>query len=148
MYYFAYGSNMSVQRMKERGIEFTERIPAVLIGYRLEFNKIASRNPKEGYANIVPDKNKKVEGALYEISDNCLLILDRYEGYPRHYKREKVKVQFNNGQEVEAVTYIAQSDKVQTGLKPSRDYLDFLLAGKDVLSEEYYNRFTEIETLD
>ena len=148
MYYFAYGSNMSVQRMNERGVVFTRRIPAVLYGYRLEFNKLASKNPKEGYANIIPDQSKKVEGALYEISDNSLERLDNYEGYPTHYERVKIRVQLNDRQEVEAVAYIAQSTYVQTGLKPSRKYLNYLLAGEDVLSDEYYNWLKETETLD
>ena len=154
MKYFAYGSNMNQEQMKERGIHFLERKHAILRGYRLEFNKLASRNPQEGYANIVPNENEIVEGILYEISDLDLPELDKYEGYheheeyPNHYNRIKVKVKLDDGQEIEATTYIANSAKVREGLKPSREYLNHLLEGKGILSETYYQKLKSWETLD
>ncbi len=139
MKYFAYGSNMNPQRMKDRGVSYSTRLPATLNGYTLKFNKKASRNPKEGYANIVPDENQVVEGALYEIPDNDILKLDSYEGYPDNYYREKVKIILTIGTE-EAVTYMASKDKVQEGLKPGKEYLKHLLASGDILSEGYYQQ--------
>lgn len=148
MYYFAYGSNMNPDRMKERKVNYFQRKHAVLIGHRLEFNKVASRNPKEGYANIVPDKNGFVEGVLYDILDSDLLKLDEHEGYPNHYDRIILPVLTDNGQDIEAVTYIAQPDKIRKGLKPGKDYLGHLLAARDILSESYYKDMETIETLD
>jgi len=148
MRYFAYGSNMDPERMRERSISFSQRIRAVLKGYRLEFNKVASRNPQEGYANVVKFENGIVEGVLYEIPDSDLSKLDRFEGYPNHYNRVKVKVKLNDGQEVEAVAYIAQPNKMRDGLKPSRDYLDHLLAAKDILSESYRRKLEAWQPLD
>ena len=138
---------MDPKRMKKRNISFSQRIHAVLRGYILKFNKVATGNPKEGYANIVPDE-KGVEGALYDISDSDLSKLDRYEGCPTHYERVEVKVQLDDGQEVEAVTYVAQPDKVREGLRPSRGYLDHLLAARDILSKSYYRKLESWETLD
>ena len=148
MKYFAYGSNMDPDRMRERGVNFLKREHAILEGWRLEFNKVSSRNPEEGYANIVKDENSVVEGILYEIDDLDLKILDRYEGYPSHYERIKVVVRMDNGENVEAVTYIAKPDKVKDGLKPSREYLNHLLKGCDLLSEEYCRKLRKWETLD
>lgn len=147
MKYFAYGSNMNPERMRQRGIEFSRREHVILNGWRLVFNKIASRNPKEGYANIEPDEEGVVEGILYEIQDSDLEKLDRYEGYPNHYNRIKVKVKLNNVQEVEAITYIAQHDKIKSGLKPSKDYLNHLLKGCDLLSEKYCERLRRVPVL-
>ena len=147
MKYFAYGSNMNPQRMKKRGIKFSERIPVILKGYALKFNKIASRNPREGYANIVADINDVVEGVLYEIPDNDLKKLDQCEGYPDHYDHQKVKVLTSTGEE-EAITYVACPDKIAGGLKPSREYLSHLLAAKGMLSEKYYQRLCSTYTLD
>lgn len=76
MKYFAYGSNMNSARMSERKIEVSERVRANLSGFRLEFNKLAKRNPKEGYANIIGDEKGLVEGILYDIPDSCITILD------------------------------------------------------------------------
>jgi cation transport regulator ChaC len=147
MKYFAYGSNMDAQRMRERGIEFSERVHAILSGYSLKFNKMADRNHKEGYANIVPDKNNSVEGVLYEIPDLDLKKLDKHECYPIHYDRIKINVRTGGKKEVEAIIYVAQPDKVKQGLKPSNEYLAHLLAGKDILSESYYLRLESLETL-
>ena len=148
MKFFAYGSNMNDERMRERNISFSQRKHATLKGYSLKFNKMASSNPKEGYANIVPDEKGVVEGVLYEISNSDLSNLDKYEGFCNHYNRIKVKVQLDDGQEPEAVTYVAQPHKVREGLRPSRNYLNHLLAAKNFLPESYYRRLESQETLD
>jgi len=148
MKYFAYGSNMDSERARKRGIRFSQRRHATLKGYRLEFNKVASRDPREGYANIVQYENGIVEGVLYDIEDSDLSRLDRHEGYPDHYKRVEVRVQLDDRQEVEAVTYVAQPDRVRYELMPSRDYLDHLLAAGGLLSESYRRKLQLWQTLD
>ena len=148
MRYFAYGSNMNPGRMKERGVNFTAREWAVLKGWRLEFNKVASADPRQGYANIVEGESSVVEGILYEMPDKDILKLDKKEGYPTHYDRITVTVELSNGEEVEAVTYVAQPERVAQGLKPTREYMGHLLKGCDLLSEEYCQRLRDWETLD
>jgi hypothetical protein len=125
MKYFAYGSNMNPERMRGRNINFSSRERAILRGWKLEFNKEASRNPKEGYANIVPDENGIVEGILIVI-----------------------EVQLDNGQKVMATTYVANPSKVKEGLKPTREYLNHLLKGCDIPSKEYCKNLKSSETLD
>ena len=97
-------------------------------------------------------KNKKylneVEGILYEISEKDIKELDKHEGYPSHYNKITVRVNLKDGKEVEAVTYVAQPDKVRDGLKPCREYLNHLLKGCDLLSEEYCEKLRKWETLD
>jgi len=145
--YFAYGSNMDPERMRRRGIRFSRREHAVLEGFRLEFNKVSSRNPREGYANIVKDPESVVEGILYEIKESDLRKLDRREGYPSHYRRTRVYLKLDNGERVEAITYIAQPEKVESGLRPSKEYLSHLLRGCDLLSEEYCEKLRRTPTL-
>jgi gamma-glutamylcyclotransferase len=146
--YFAYGSNMHSARMNERKIEASERVQANLCGFRPEFNKLAKRNPKEGYANIIRDEKGLVEGILYDIPDSCIKILDRFEGYPDDYERIRVLVQKVDGKRVEAITYIAQPDKIRDGLKPTKAYLAHLLAAQKFLSTSYYEALLTRETLD
>ena len=146
--YFAYGSNMNIVRMRERGIRFSKREWAVLEGYRLVFNKIASRNRMEGYANIVEDRGNYVEGILYDIADEDLKKLDKYEGYPQHYDRKKLKVRLVNGETVKAVVYVAQQEMTSDELKPSKDYLNHLLKGCDLLSKKYCEKLKNVETID
>jgi len=147
MRYFAYGSNMDPDRMIERGVNFLKRERAILKGWKLTFNKIAYQNPNEGYANIEKDDESVVEGILYEIPEEDIEKLDRYEGVPNHYERLSVVVQSNNGA-VKAITYIANPNKVREGLKPGRDYLNHLLKGCDLLTEEYCEKLRKWETLD
>ncbi|MEN2975432.1 MAG: gamma-glutamylcyclotransferase family protein [Candidatus Caldarchaeales archaeon] len=148
VWYFAYGSNMDPDQMKIRGVSFSKRLHAVLKGFRLEFNKLSFRNPREGYANIVPDREGVVEGILYEVEDEDLSKLDRYEGYPFHYNRVKVDVMLDDGQMVEAVAYIARPEMTRKNLKPTKEYLSHLLKGSDLLSKEYYERLSNVRTLD
>lgn len=140
---------MNPERMRSRKIKFQKREWAVLKGWRLEFNKSASRKPDaEGYANIVEDQQEIVEGCLYDISEKDIENLDKYEGYPDHYKKISVNVNLKSSEEVEAITYIAQQNKVRDGLKPCKNYLSHLLKGCDLLSKEYCERLKKWETLD
>lgn len=148
MKYFAYGSNMDSQRMKDRGINFSKKEPAILKDYKLCFNKQASRNPNEGYANLIPKEGTATEGILYEINDEDIEKLDKYEGYPNHYDKKTIKVKLKNGNEVDALVYLAQSDKTKNGLKPCKEYLNHLKQGEDLLSEKYSNLLESFDTLE
>ena len=147
MRYFAYGSNMGSGQMHERGVRFSMRESAILDDWRLEFNKQASRNPLEGFANIVPDPGNSVEGALYEIEAEDLHKLDHYEGYPEHYTRCEIVVVCNLQQE-SAVVYVAHSEKVKAGLKPSGEYLSRIHKGTDLLSDVYRDKLLNFKSLD
>ena len=140
MKYFAYGSNCNPAVMKKKGVRFTSRRRAVLRGFRLLFNKKAMRRnlPEDiGFANINQDANGNVEGILYEIADADLERLDSSERYPDHYDRIEVTVETDEEQH-RCFTYRAQPDKVSEGLKPSRNYLNHILAAGDFLSRQYH----------
>ena len=140
MKYFAYGSNCNPAVMKRKGVSFTSRRRAVLRGFRLLFNKKAMRGnlPGDiGFANISEDADGSVEGILYEIIDDDLEPLDRSERYPDHYDRIDVSVETDAGHH-RCCAYRAQPDKVCAGLKPSRNYLNHILAAGDFLSRQYH----------
>lgn len=150
IYYFAYGSNMNLERMQKRvGGEFRNPRGAVLKGYRLVFNKKASKKKGVGYANILHEKNKEVEGVLYEITEAGLKELDGYEGYSNHYIRKKLPVKIKGSSEtVYAWVYIAVEDKTESGLKPDKEYLSHLLKGESFLSEDYMEFLKQVKTID
>lgn len=149
VWYFAYGSNMNISRLKKRIRRFPERVLAVLRDWRLVFNKTAESAPGVGYANIVPCPGEAVEGILYAVTEEELRKLDFYEGVPDHYKRCGISVERSDtGEIVSAVTYVANPDRVRDGLKPTREYLGHLLAGADYLSKEYVHRLRLVETVD
>lgn len=81
--YFAYGSNLNLDQMKKRCPDSAGVSPAVLSGWKLV---------ERTYADIEEAPGECVNGALYEISDQDLANLDRYEGYPEYYTRREVMV--------------------------------------------------------
>ena len=143
MNYFAYGSNLSEKRMLERGVYFTKKTPSILKGYKFTVNKISFKDPRVGFANIIKDDNSSVEGAIYEINDNDISKLDKFEGYPKHYDR--ITMRINN---VDAIVYIANPNWVSPNeLLTTPEYKNLILEGKDCFSYEYYEMLSNIKTL-
>jgi gamma-glutamylcyclotransferase (GGCT)/AIG2-like uncharacterized protein YtfP len=68
-----------------------------------------------------------VVGAVYEISENDLRKLDRFEDYPTTYNRLNVIVWTDEGDSMEAVTYIKKEQSPET--KPSPEYLAAIRQG-------------------
>lgn len=148
MFYFAYGSNMSLERMKKRGIKIKSDSAGVLFNYKLAFNKMSSKVFGAGFANVMPKYGYKTEGVLYHIEDESILALDKYEGFPNHYNREWVYI-YNIQLKTMclAVMYFAQAAHVNENLKPTKEYLDFLLERPGFVSKEYYTELQSITTL-
>lgn len=148
MKYFAYGSNMDVRQLSHRiggKVQQLERKRAVLAGYTLKFNKRTESNPREGKANIVADSDGKTEGVLDTITEDELDKLAEYEG---GYERKRLIIGLEDGTATEAATFMAKSGRTRDGLKPTRDYLRHLLAGREFLSREYVQWLESVETLD
>ena len=161
IYYFAYGSNMNKGQMNERMQATNGRCSAfptgkyalinrgILRDWELKFNKEPTypRFRNQGFANIVPKHDYTVEGVVYEIDDNGLARLDCYEGIPDNYFRPKNPLSIEiEGEPVICEVYIAV--KTKEGLRPSKDYLNHLLKGKEYLSKNYYEWLSKMETVD
>ena len=147
MRYFAYGSNMSEERMLSRKIPYESRIFAKLTGYKLCFNKKADKR-ETVFANIVVSENDFVEGVLYEFPEVEISKLDKKEGYPDHYGKLLVEIEDINGIKISAITYIAREDKIVDGLFPQREYLEYLLAAQDLLSPLYFEKLNAVQTCE
>lgn len=152
-WYFAYGSNMNAarlfeERLKPQGVARGERIAGRLDGWRLAFNKRARLPPGAGAGNIVPAAGESVHGTLNLLPPRGFEILDRHEGVAGgHYERRIVPVvRADTGATIEAVTYVALL--VGEELRPTRDYLGHLLAGRDLLPADYCARLGATPTLD
>jgi len=144
--YFAYGSNMDPDRMHKRGVAFASRRSGILKDHTLVFNKTSS-NALLGYANIVPEAGSRVEGIVYALHDADIHKLDAYEDYPVQYGRIPMEIFLEDGAKVICFVYVARSDRVKEGLKPSASYLAHLLKGRDCLSEAYFNQLLGVQTL-
>jgi len=143
-FYYAYGSNMSQLRMEKRGLIPTHKQVAFLDNYEFIINKRSYKNPKIGYANVKPKEGSIVEGILYEVEDNELQMLDRFEGAPKHYSREMLNLRLSNGTTIEGVVYIANFGWTSPRqLKTTPEYKNFILEGKDWISKNYYDFLNE-----
>jgi len=124
MYYFAYALNLNRKQMQERCPDSLAKFPATLHHYQVVFIGW-SRTWRGSVATIRPIRGGKVPGAIYEVSEECLRRLDKYEG--SDYRRMNVIVNNEDGEPIEAVTYI-RSGRAEPG-KPSPEYLAMMQQG-------------------
>jgi len=145
MKYFAYGSNMSQKRMEERGIDIFSNKSGILENYKMIINKKSFKNPEIGFANIIQDENSIVEGVVYDIDEKDVKILDKYEGFPNHYLKYFLNVKIDNNKE-KCLIYIAKSNwTTKNEIKTTIDYKNYILEGKEFLSENYYENLKKIK---
>jgi len=126
VYYFAYASNLNRKQMLERCPDSEPKFLATLRNYKLVFAGW-SRQWRGGYATIQLFRGERVLGAIYEISERDLRRLDKYEGYPGSYNRLKVTVFTEDGEPIEAITYIKSGQLEET--PPSKEYLAVIQQG-------------------
>lgn len=160
--YFAYGSNMNPDRVRERGIRFDHACGGLLHGYVLAFDKMARQHPGVGHANLHYRREGIVEGVLYWLSSvDEIRKMDPFERAPINYSREVVQIRVSTRDlpevpveaslqpmkadpeivdlriEVSSWTYFANPAVRRPDLRPPRSYMNHLLAGQPYLSEEY-----------
>jgi gamma-glutamylcyclotransferase len=151
-WYFAYGSNMNVARLLDgrlakKGVAMGARIGGRLDGWELSFNKIRQEKGS-GAGNILLAPGKVVHGTLNAMPDAGLDVLDGWERVAAgHYERRTLPVvRTDTGETVDAIAYVALL--VGEGLRPTREYLGHLLAGRDLLPSEYGAWLEATPTLD
>ena len=123
--YFAYGSNMDKIQMAERC-----RTAKVVGTVQLEGYNLAFRDNGGGYgvATILPGPGC-VEGVLWSLGKADERNLDHYEGYPRLYGKEAVKVTTQDGEIHEVMAYTMNPPQCQIPAFPSKAYLEGILRG-------------------
>ena len=126
MYYFAYASNLNRKQMRERCPDSKPVSVATLPNYKLVFVGW-SRQWRGGVATIRPFRGEKVLGAIYELSDRDLRRLDGYEGYPGNTNRLNINVFNDDGEAVQALTYIKAGHSEEA--QPSSAYLSIIQQG-------------------
>ncbi|OTF74623.1 hypothetical protein BLA29_008303 [Euroglyphus maynei] len=139
VYYFCYGSNLLIQRMKINNKSATKYANGLLNGYRLSFNG-NSQLWLGATANIVQDSNSSVYGAVYTLDKDDIDNLDRQEcGY------EPIEVtiklyEINDQPIVKCRTYVQKSNvNANESTIPSRLYKEIIIKGakENNLPENY-----------
>ena len=150
IWYFAFGANMHDSAFLERrGMRPIEWRAGRVRKYRLRFNLEGRPRGKAAPANISPDMNAEVWGVLYQITRADLVCLDSTEGVPgRRYRHLWFEVEDNDGERLEAVTYIA--DGKETDGSPSLRYITLLREGARAhgLPEQYLQFLENVSPAD
>ena len=164
--YFAYGSNMDPERVRQRGLAFTRALAAALPGHALVFDKRAARVTGAGHANIRYCPGATVHGVLYVLEHpDMIQRMDPYEQAPINYGREVFHLATatatalaESGESGEpassaprewmpAWVYVGNPGVLQEGLRPEPEYMAHLLLGAPYLPADYLAALRSIECL-
>ncbi|MCB1432828.1 MAG: gamma-glutamylcyclotransferase [Alphaproteobacteria bacterium] len=155
LFYFAYGSNMSLAQMQERCPE-SERVGiGHLPGHRLVFPRF-SMNRQCGVAGVEAHPEHEVWGVIYRLSPADGVRLDRFEGYEagrrpdlNNYNRVDVTIHGHQPEPrgIGCMTYVPtrQGDH----FPPDHDYHGLLLSGarENLLPQHYVDLIERIAVL-
>ncbi|MDH6199302.1 phage replication-related protein YjqB (UPF0714/DUF867 family) [Mycobacterium frederiksbergense] len=115
--YFAYGSNLCVAQMATRCPGAIDPRPARLDGHDWLINE-------RGVATVEPFDGSQVHGVLWHVTDADLAALDRVEGVPLRYRRNKLTVHTADGP---ATAWVYIDLRVDPG-RPRPGYLERIIA--------------------
>lgn len=115
--YIAYGSNLNLPQMEVRCPTAIVKGPGEIKGYELLFRGVATVEPKEGGS---------VPVLLWNISPRDEAALDRYEGWPHLYRKERMDVEME-GKTVSAMVYVMND--VRSFSMPSEHYYSVIEEG-------------------
>jgi gamma-glutamylcyclotransferase (GGCT)/AIG2-like uncharacterized protein YtfP len=134
--FFAYGTLMCDDVMLEVSGCRLSRVPGTLRGY--------SRRSVIGehYPAIVPDEKGLVEGVVYwNVPNLAWDRLDRFEG--EMYARQPVQIELNDGETLQAETYIIQPAFLGRLNQSDWDFEDFLVRTKASF-QKYYKGYGSV----
>ena len=114
--YIAYGSNINLEQMAYRCPNSRILGTAMLSDYELEFRNVAT---------IVPKNNSQVPVLLWEIGQEDEISLDKYEGFPRMYRKEIFEIELD-GKTHECMAYVMNYGTISP---PSTQYYNSILKG-------------------
>lgn len=129
-YYIAYGSNLNKEQMRYR----CPTAHVVGNGYLMDYELVFRM-----YATIEKAGGGKVPIAVWSIDSECEKSLDRYEGYPRLYRKEILPVTIN-GETYNAMVYIINAN-IRPYQRPTESYYRTVAQG-------YVDMGLEFEYLD
>ena len=126
MKYFAYGSNMLVQRVGARVGEVSVLGSTALCGHRLMFHKRGSDGSGKCDAWRTRFATDQVHGVVFELEPEQKTLLDHHEGPGYAVRWVNVRLA---GRSVRVFAYLALHGHVQAGLAPYSWYKALVLAG-------------------
>jgi gamma-glutamylcyclotransferase (GGCT)/AIG2-like uncharacterized protein YtfP len=148
MIYFAYGSNLCMDWLRNRTPSAEKSDTGILRGHRLKFHKV-SINDHSGKCNALETGNQDdyVWGVLYEIPEDEVPLLDAAEDLGISYRKQEVKIRSSHGGKIiYATTYIAMKATIDENAVPFEWYKRLVVRGAEShnLPEEYIQGLRQI----
>ena len=147
MHYFAYGSNMSLARLRAR-IPSARRIGTYrLQAHELRFHKVGRDGSGKCDAFHTGHPDHVVIGAVFDIDPLEKAQLDLVEGIGAGYDEKQVDLQGVHGPDVAAFTYVAT--RINLLLRPYTWYKHHVLTGarESLLPLDYIRAIERIESI-
>lgn len=144
MYYYAYGSNLSTNFIRDYTPSAAFVMKADLPNYKVEFRHY-SEDFGGGISSIVETPGSLVKGVIYDVEVSELEALDVLESVPQGlYRRETFVVLGEDGRWYHADLYRVSTP---TGpYTPSKAYVDYMIEGarEHGLDDEYVGELVAI----
>ncbi|MDJ0807723.1 MAG: gamma-glutamylcyclotransferase family protein [Gammaproteobacteria bacterium] len=147
MLYFAYGSNMTLKRMRARTPSARHMGVYSLYGHVLKFHKIGRDGSAKCNAHFTGDAADVVEGVVYVIHPSEVAELDTVEDLGIGYEQQHVTVKNADGQGVKVFLYSAIL--IDDSRLPFLWYKQHVLEGAKAagLSQEYVNKIKNVQAV-
>lgn len=144
---FAYGSNMSLARLRKRVPSAQFVAVGTLVAHKLAFHKISKKDSSgKCDAHYTGSPKDNVVGVVYDVSDAEKPNLDRAEGLRAGYDEKQVEVVTSEGLTLKAQMYFATN--VDASLKPYHWYKKHVLVGaqENSLPLDYIAQIEAVES--
>jgi len=148
LFYFSYGSNMSVKRLTHRVPSARVHAVGNLTHHQLHFHKSSRDGSAKCNVALSDDPRDCVIGVVFTIKASEKIILDRIEGLGCGYKVKTVSVALMTGEVVDAFIYIA--DDIDERLLPYHWYKEHVLTGakENELPDHYVEQIEAVVSID
>lgn len=152
MLYFAYGSNLDWTQMRRRCPSAQFVCIAKLPDHKLAFTR-KSKDRGCGVADVVPEQNAEVWGAVFEINERDIGRLDRSEGFSpgrvqNSYTREERHVFSDGDSKKPLATWVYIAQREDEPPLPNDVYKRLIVEGAKFwhLPPHYITKLEKIET--
>ena len=146
--YFAYGSNMSRERLQKRVP--SARVIGVfsLVGYELRFHKIGQDGSAKGDAFYTGKAFDIILGVLYTIKCSEKKWLDEAEGLGNGYQEKEVSLKGESG--LLTVGFLYYATNINSALRPFSWYVHHILWGARIakLPGRYIKKISRVQTVE
>ncbi|MDM1071300.1 gamma-glutamylcyclotransferase [Empedobacter brevis] len=147
---FTYGSNMNLDRLKERVPSANKLLNVFIKGYTIKYNKTSKDGSSK--ANIIETGNDSdiVWGVIFEIDDSEKANLDRAEGLGQGYNESILSFWDLENNPYKAQVYIADESSINEELLPYDWYKEYIVSGakENGLPEEYIEKLEAINFIE